>query len=37
LTLRELADLHTKREQVTEYFGQYDHQSVVHRIRKYSK
>jgi len=37
LTIKELAELHTEREQVADYFDQYDPQGVVHHIRKYSK
>jgi hypothetical protein len=37
LTVKELAELHTEREQVADYFDQYDPQGVVHHIRKYSK
>ena len=37
LTLGELADIHTEREQITEYFTPGAAQGIMHRIRKYSK
>lgn len=35
LTLKELAELHTEREQVAEYLSVDEGSRVVHRIRKF--
>jgi hypothetical protein len=37
LTLKELSELYSEREQVAEYLGQQAIQGVAHRIRRYGE